>query len=174
MTSVMGNKTKVFAVYLICLLLLITFGCNPVMKAERRVLNNVESSERVFRELEKTRPCANDTTIITKNDTTLLVDTITDYKTDTININGIEYITIKEQPKTIVKTIKVNQIKTNYIVDTRRLGIMADSVRFYKLSLDDSTKTSKKWRLRFWGLLGILIGFILIKRFVWSYLNILH
>ena len=174
MTSVMGNKTKVFAVYLICLLLLITFGCNPVMKAERRVLNNVESSERVFRELEKTRPCANDTTIITKYDTTLLVDTITNYKTDTININGIEYITIKEQPKTIVKTIKVNQIKTNYIVDTRRLGIMADSVRFYKLSLDDSTKTSKKWRLRFWGLLGILIGFILIKRFVWSYLNILH
>ena len=49
----MGNKTKVFAIYLICLLLLITFGCNPVMKAERRVLNNVESSERVFRELEK-------------------------------------------------------------------------------------------------------------------------
>ena len=168
----MGNKTKVFAVYLICLL--ITFGCNPVMKAERRVLNNVESSERVFRELEKTRPCANDTTIITKNDTTLLVDTITNYETDTININGIEYITIKEQPKTIVKTIKVNQIKTNYIVDTRRLGIMADSVRFYKVSLDDSIKTSKKWRLRFWGLLGILIGFILIKRFVWSYLNILH
>ena len=170
----MGNKTKVFAVYLICLLLLITFGCNPVMKAERRVLNNVESSERVFRELEKTRPCANDTTIITKNDTTLLVDTITNYETDTININGIEYITIKEQPKTIVKTIKVNQIRTGYIVDTRRLGIMADSVRFYKTSLQDSIKTSKKWRLRFWGLLGILIGFILIKRFVWSYLNILH
>ena len=165
----MGNKTKVFAVYLICLLLLITFGCNPVMKAERRVLNNVASSERVFRELEKTRPCANDTTIITKNDTTLLVDTITDYKTDTININGIEYITIKEQPKTIVKTIKVNQIKTNYIVDTRRLGIMADSVRFYKLSLQDSIKTSKKWRLRFWGLLGILIGFILIKRLFYMY-----
>ena len=43
MTSVMGNKTKVFAVYLICLLLLITFGCNPVLKAERRVLNNLES-----------------------------------------------------------------------------------------------------------------------------------
>jgi hypothetical protein len=174
MTSVMGNKTKVFAVYLICLLLLITFGCNPVMKAERRVLNNVESSERVFRELEKTRPCANDTTIITKNDTTLLVDTITNYKTDTININGVEYITIKEQPKTIVKTIKVNQIKTNYIVDTRRLGIMADSVRYYKVNAQINKEVGNKWKWRFWGLLGILIGFILIKRFVWSYLNILH
>ena len=143
------------------------------MKAERRVLNDVQSSERVFRELEKTRPCANDTTIITKNDTTLLVDTITNYQRDTITINGIEYITIKEEPKTIVKTIKVNQIHTGYIVDTRRLGIMVDSVRFYRTSLQDSTNTSKKWRLRFWGLLGILIGFILIKRFVWSFLNTL-
>ena len=141
------------------------------MKAERRVLNDVQSSERVFRELEKTRPCANDTTIITKNDTTTLVDTITNYKTDTININGIEYITIKEQPKTIVKTVTVHKVHTGYIVDTRRLGIMVDSVRFYKASLQDSINTSKKWRLRFWGLLGILIGFILIKRFLWSFLN---
>jgi len=171
MTNVMGNKTKVFAVYLICLLLLITFGCNPVMKAERRVLNNLESSERVFRELEKTRPCANDTTIITKNDTTLLVDTITNYKTDTININGVEYITIKEQPKTIVKTIKVNQIKTNYIVDTRRLGIMADSVRYYKVNAQINKEVGNKWKWRFWGLLGILIGIVTIKRSIIGYFN---
>jgi hypothetical protein len=169
----MANKSKIFIFYLICLFLIIVLGCNPVRKAERKVLNNIESSERVFRELEKTRPCANDTTIITKNDTTLLVDTITNYKTDTISIDGVEYITIKEAAKTIVKTIKVNQVHTGYIVDTRRLGIMIDSVRFYKVSLKDSIKTSKKWRLRFWGLLGILIGFILIKRFVWSFLNTL-
>ena len=170
----MANSTKVFIIYIICLFLIIAFGCNPILKAERKVLNNVESSERVFRELEKTRPCANDTTIITKNDTTLLVDTIINYKRDTININGVEYITIKEEPKTIVKTVKVHQIHTGYIVDTRRLGIVLDSVRIYKTSLQDSINTSKKWSHRFWGLLGILIGFILIKRFVWSYLNILH
>jgi len=170
----MGNKSKIFIIYVICLIILLISACNPIMKAERRVLNDLQSSERVFRELEKTRPCANDTTIITKNDTTLLVDTITNYKTDTININGVEYITIKEQPKTIVKTIKVNQIKTNYIVDTRRLGIMADSVRYYKVNAQINKEVGNKWKWRFWGLLGILIGFILIKRFVWSYLNILH
>ena len=169
----MGNKSKIFIIYLICLIVLLISACNPIMKAERRVLNDVKSSERVFRELEKTRPCANDTTIITKNDTTLLVDTITNYQRDTITINGIEYITIKEEPKTIVKTIKVHQIHTGYIVDTRRLGIVQDSVRFYKASLQESINTSKKWRLRFWGLLGILIGFILIKRFLWSFLNTL-
>ena len=171
MTSVMGNKTKVFAVYLICLLLLITFGCNPVMKAERRVLNNLESSERVFRELEKTRPCANDTTIITKNDTTLLVDTITNYKTDTININGIEYITIKEAAKTIVKTVTVHKVHTGYIVDTRRLGIVLDSVRYYKVNAQINKEVGNKWKWRFWGLLGILIGIVTIKRSIIGYFN---
>jgi hypothetical protein len=167
----MGNKTKVFAVYLICLLLLITFGCNPVMKAERRVLNNLESSERVFRELEKTRPCANDTTIITKNDTTLLVDTITNYKTDTININGIEYITIKEAAKTIVKTVTVHKVHTGYIVDTRRLGIVLDSVRYYKVNAQINKEVGNKWKWRFWGLLGILIGIVTIKRSIIGYFN---
>lgn len=165
----MANKSKIFIFYLICLFLIIVFGCNPVRKAERKVLNNLESSERVFRELEKTRPCANDTTIITKNDTTLLIDTIVNYKRDTISINGVEYITIKEEPKTIVKTVTVHKENTGYIVDTRRLGIVLDSVRIYKTSLQDSIKTSKKWRLRFWGLLGILIGFILIKRLFYMY-----
>ncbi len=169
----MGNKTKIFAIYLICLLLIIAFSCNPVLKAERKVLNNVESSERVFRQLEKTRPCANDTTIITKNDTTLLVDTITNYKTDTVNINGIEYITIKEQPKTIVKTVTVHKIHTGYIVDTRRLAISLDSVRYYKESLQQSKDTSKKWKSRFWFLILAIGAFIIIKRIICKYLNIL-
>jgi hypothetical protein len=159
---------------IILILALFMVGCNPIKKAERTVLNNLESSERVFRELEKTRPCANDTTIMTKYDTTLLVDTLTNYQRDTITINDKEYITIKEAGKTIVKTIKVNQIHTGYIVDTRRVGILLDSVRYLGISLKDSNKTSNKWMWRFWALFGILIGYILIKRFLWSYLNILH
>jgi hypothetical protein len=158
----------------IILLSLLLVGCNPIRKAERTVLNNIESSERVFRELEKTRPCVNDTTLITKYDTTLLTDTLVDYKRDTITLNGIEYITTKEAGKTIVKTIKVHEIHTGYIVDTRRVGILLDSVRFYKVNSQINKETSNKWRLRFCSLLGIIIGFIIIKRFLWSYLNILH
>jgi hypothetical protein len=159
---------------IIIIFALFILGCNPIKKAERTVLNNLESSERVFRELEKTRPCVNDTTLITKYDTTLLVDTLTNYKTDTITINGKEYITIKEAGKTILKTIKVKEIQTSYIVDNRRIGILLDSVRFYKVNSQINKETSNKWMWRFWTLLGILIGYILIKRFLWSYLNILH
>lgn len=154
------------------LFLILVLGCNPIRKAEKRVLNDRESSERVFRELEKTHPCANDTTLITKYDTTLLTDTITNYKRDTITINGIEYITIKEAPKTIVKTVKVHEIHTGYIVDTRRIGIIMDSIRFYKTSSESNKTTSNKWRGRFWWLIIGLIGYITIKRLKCIYLNI--
>lgn len=149
--------------------LVFAIGCSPIRKAEKRVLNDIESSERVFRELEKTRPCANDTTLITKYDTTLLVDTITNYQRDTVTVNGIEYITIKEAPKTIVKTVKVKEIHTGFVVDTRAIGIALDSVRYYKVNAQMNKDTSNKWRGRFWALLGILIGYILIKRLFFMY-----
>jgi hypothetical protein len=159
---------------LLLIFLVFAIGCSPIRKAEKRVLNDKESSERVFRELEKTRPCANDTTLITKYDTTLLTDTITNYQRDTVSINGKEYITIKEAAKTIVKTVKVKEIHTGFVVDTRAIGIALDSVRYYKVNAQMNKETSNKWRGRFWALLGILIGFILIRRFLWSLANISH
>lgn len=166
---IQGMANKILFLFLILVL-----GCNPIRKAEKRILNDRESSERVFRELEKTRPCANDTTLITKYDTTLLIDTLIDYKRDTITINGIKYITIKEAAKTIIKTVKVHEVHTGFVVDTRRIGIIMDSIRFYKASSESNKTTSNKWMWRFWALFGTLIGFIIIKRFLWSYLNILH
>jgi len=161
----MANKILV-------LFLMLSLGCSPIRKAEKKVLNNLESSERVFRELEKTRPCVNDTTLITKYDTTLLVDTITNYRRDTITIDGKEYITIFEEPKTIVKTVKVHEIKTGYIIDTRRLNLALDSVRYYKVNAQINKEISNKWMWRFWGLLGVLIGFITIKRLICRFQNI--
>lgn len=166
----MAPRNKLLLIYLLILAILILTACNPIRKAERRVLNDVAASERVFRELEKTRPCANDTAFVTLLDTLVTTDTITDYKSDTIN----NVVTLKEAGKTIYKTKRIVQIKTGYIVDTRRLGIMADSLRFYKLSLETSKKYHKEWRFRFWLLLASLIGIFILKRFVWSYLNMLR
>ena len=143
----------------ILFLFLLLASCNPLRKAERRVLASPDASERIFRELEKTRPCANDTSFVTILDTLVTNDTIIDYKRDTIN----NVITLTEKGKTIYKTKKVVEVKTGYIVDTRRLGILADSVRFYKTSLDIASKTSyeyKKWLILL--VIGILV-FIIIK-----------
>lgn len=163
----MGNKTKIFIIYLICLFLLIISGCNSIKKAEKRVLNNLESSERVFRELEKTRPCANDTSFVVKTDTIYNIDTTTYYKYDTIN----NVITLTEKAKIIYKTKIITKTNNAFIVDNRRLNIMADSVRFYKTSLSDSINTSNKWKYRFWVLLLALIGFIVIKRLFLTYIK---
>lgn len=146
-------------------LLLFIVACNPIRKAERLILNDKEASERVFRALEPLHPCANDTAIVTKIDTLVTTDTLINYKRDTIQVNGIEYITIKEEPKTIIKTVKVHQIHTGYIVDTRAIGIALDSVRYYKTLAQVNKDTSKDWSRRFWVLLGalIIIGFLKYK-----------
>lgn len=166
----MAPKSKLLVLYLIILAILILTGCTTIRKAERRVLNDVAASERVFRELEKSRPCANDTAFVTLLDTLVTTDTITDYKYDTIN----NVVTLKEAGKTIYKTKRVVEIKTGYIVDTRRLGIALDSVRYFKTLSQNNKDTSDKWRLRFWVLIIAISGIFILKRFVWSYLSMLH
>ena len=155
----MGERTKIILFYLALLAIAILSSCNPLQKAQRRILANPAASERIFRELEKTRPCANDTSFVTILDTLVTSDTIIDYKRDTIN----NVITLTEAGKTIYKTKKVVEVKTGYIVDTRRLAIMADSLRFYKTSLDNATHTTyqyKKWLIL--AIMAILI-YIIIK-----------
>lgn len=164
------EKSKLLILYITILAILILTACNPIRKAERRVLNDVAASERVFRELEKTRPCANDTSFVILKDTIYNIDTTIDYKYDTIN----NVITKTLQGKTIYKTRRVVEIKTGYIVDTRRIGIMADSLQFYKTSLQVSKDAHKSIKIKFWALICLIIGFFILKRFLWSFLSILR
>jgi hypothetical protein len=165
----MATKAKLFIVYLIILLGILIVGCNPIMKAERLVLNNRDASNRVFNTLALERPCANDTMVVTLSDTTILQDTIFDYKRDTIN----NVITLTEKGKTIVKTIKIVDIKTAYVQDMRMVAILSDSVRFYKLLYQAEHKYKKKAESRFWWLIIGVAAFLILKRYVWSFLNTL-
>jgi hypothetical protein len=165
----MGNKTRLFLIYLLVILAVIFSACNPLRKAERLVLNNRDASNRVFNTLALERPCANDTTIITLSDTTIVQDTIIDYKRDTID----QVITLTEKGKTIVKTIKVVDIKTAFVQDTRMVGILIDSVRFYKVLYQTEHKYKQKAESRFWWLIIAIAGILILKRYLWSFLNTL-
>jgi hypothetical protein len=165
----MGNKTRLFLIYLLVILAVIFTACNPLRKAERLVLSNRDASNRVFNTLALERPCANDTTIITLSDTTIVQDTIIDYKRDTID----QVITLTEKGKTIVKTIKVVDIKTAFVQDTRMVGILIDSVRFYKVLYQTEHKYKQKAESRFWWLIIALVGILILKRYLWSFLNTL-
>ena len=166
----MEPKSKLLLIYLAILALLILAACNPLRKAERLVLNNRDASNRVFNTLALERPCANDTIIVTLSDTTILQDTIIDYKRDTIN----NVITLTEQGKTIVKTIKVKDIKTAYVQDMRMIAILSDSVRFYKVLYQTEHKYKKQAEARFlWLIIALAVIFIL-KPYVWSLVNTLR
>lgn len=165
----MATKAKLFIVYLLILVGILIIGCNPIKKAERLVLNNRDASNRVFNTLALERPCANDTMVVTLSDTTILQDTIFDYKRDTIN----NVITLTEQGKTIVKTIKVVDIKTAYVQDMRMIAILSDSVRFYKVLYQAEHKYKKKAESRFWWLIIVIAAIFILKRYLWSFLNTL-
>ena len=166
----MAPKSKLLLIYLAILALLILSACNPLRKAERLVLNNRDASNRVFNTLALDRPCVNDTMVVTLSDTTILQDTIFDYKRDTIN----NVITLTEQGKTIVKTIKVKDIKTAYVQDMRMIAILSDSVRFYKVLYQTEHKYKKQAEARFWWLIIAIAGIFILKRYLWSFLNTLH
>lgn len=166
----MAPKNKLILIYLAIIAGLILTACNPLRKAERRVLSDRDASKRIFNTLALDNPCANDTIIFTLSDTTILHDTIVDYKRDTIN----NVITLTEQGKTIVKTIKVKDIKTAYVQDMRMIGILADSVRYYKVLYQAEHKYKKQAERRLFWLIIIIAAIVILKRYLWSFLNMLR
>ena len=130
-----------------------------IKTAQKKVLNDRQASEEVFNTLAFTHPCANDTAFFTKTDTIITSDTLISYKTDTVD----HVISLTEMGKTIIKTVKVHDIKTAYIVDTRLVGILKDSVQYYKTSLLISTNTIDKYKHQFWMLIMSLIIMIILR-----------
>ena len=165
----MAPINKLILIYLAIVALLI-ISCNPIRKAERLVLNNRDASNRVFNTLALERPCANDTAFILNSDTITNTDTITNYKRDTIN----NIITLTEQGKTIYKTRDIVKIHTGYIVDVRKVAILMDSVRYYKVLYNTEHKYKQQAERRFWWLIIAIVGFIFLKRYLWSLVNTLH
>jgi len=166
----MAPKSKLILIYLAIIAALILTACNSLRKAERRVLSDRDASKRVFNTLALDNPCANDTIIFTLSDTTILHDTLVDYKRDTIN----NVITLTEQGKTIVKTIKVKDIKTAYVQDMRMIGILADSVRYYKVLYQAEHKYKKQAERRLFWLIIVIAAIVILKRYLWSFLNMLR
>jgi hypothetical protein len=162
----MAPKNKLILIYLAIIAALILTACN----AERRVLSDRDASKRIFNTLALENPCANDTIIFTLSDTTILHDTLVDYKRDTIN----NVITLTEKGKTIVKTIKVKDIKNAYVQDMRMIGILADSVRYYKVLYQAEHKYKKQAERRLFWLIIVIAAIVILKRYLWSFLSMLR
>lgn len=153
MTQDMANRI----VFILCFFLL---SCGGIRKAERRVLSNPESAERVFRELEKTRPCSNDTSYITSIDTIVEVD---HYVSRLPALNFPSFAIPNNVEKHECKKEKIIVSKTGYVVDNRRLNVALDSVRYFKTLNDINSKDKNKYQKRFILLIIGIIIYAIIK-----------
>lgn len=146
-----------------------------IKKAEKKVLNNIESRKKVFRAIEPDFPCVTDSFVTFISDTLIKIDTAYKYKLDTINslqvIESVDTVFVN-------KTIRIKDTTKVIVTDLRRLNIALDSVNYYKglsayykVQFNEQTEQTKvqknrgdKWKLYFWLLLIIpIILFIVYK-----------
>lgn len=149
----------------ITILIFLFAGCKAAkdQRAVGRVLGDEDLSNQVFKALEKTRPCINDTITETLPGIERVVsDTIYDFievpveKTDTLEITTAGKIKVMYVNKTIYKTDTL--VKT--VEDVRRLNLVTKE-RYQLLGkveqLDkdrkEERKNAKKW---FWLFLGVV------------------
>lgn len=110
-------------------------GCNPAARLARKqaqavstVLANNDLVNSVGVEWSKNHPCANDTTILNFGR-----DTVTSFLHDTL-LDGYTY------RDTVYKTVNINTLKTvrihdtlnRYIVDSRAVNSLTDSINHYR------------------------------------------
>ena len=131
----LSEIAKLLLIYIIGIVLLIClWSCNPLKKAENKVLANVESVKRVRAVTDPLYPCANDSLVFihdstTVVETTYLRDTLVMQRNDTTFVNYFDTaIVIKLVTKTI-NTVVTDKREVNKLQDS----INAMAIREAKL-----------------------------------------
>lgn len=159
-----------YVLLLLAWILLIT-GCNPIRKAENRVLADVESVKRVRAKTDELFKCANDTILDFIHDTTITE------RTDTIThvVNG-EPVFGKVVVRDTIRQIRTRTIQQNHIVvDYREQNKGKDTIQALRIELarkDGQILQEQKnvdaaedqSTIRLWIILGM--GVMLILSFV--------
>ena len=131
----LSEIAKLLLIYIIGIVLLIClWSCNPLKKAENKVLANVESVKRVRAVTDPLYPCANDSLVFIHDSATVvetqyLRDTLVMQRNDTTFVNYFDTaIVIKLVTKTI-NTVVTDKREVNKLQDS----INAMAIREAKL-----------------------------------------
>lgn len=175
----LNEIAKLLLIYIIGIVLLICmWSCNPLKKAESRVLVNVESVQRVRAATDKLYPCANDSLVFIHDSTTVLEteylrDTLIESRNDTTFVNYFD---------TAVVTKTVTVTKEITVLDGRELGKLNDSLTAIRLreaafkgqqlekdkQIREAKKSKQTWFLLalFAGISLLIIGFLEIYKVI--------
>ncbi len=147
-------------------------GCSTAKdsRAFKRVVNNPELADRTFKQLEKTRPCTNDTTIFVDGKEVIKYDTVfsKDFQTDTTILNDTVYIT-KTKPVYINKYIYKTDTVKSVVTDNRRLQLAYDDNNKLKGANEVLTKSVKSERQRGNKWMWLFIGAVSLSVLVTAY-----
>lgn len=161
----MKKETSALLTFYLVVLIIIVWlsGCSAAKdnRAFKRVLSNPELADRTFKQLERTRPCTNDTVIFVDGKEVIRYDTVLskEYNTDTTILNDTVYIT-KTKPVYITKYIYRTDTVKSVVTDTRRLQLAYDDNNTLKGANDVLTKSVKEERERGNRFLYWLIGIV--------------
>ncbi len=164
----MKKETSALIIFYLVLIIIIVclWGCSSTGrndKAYYRVINNPNLSSRAFYELQKTRPCVNDTlTQLINGKEEIIYDTLGFYNTDTLTDvqTDIKYIT---KYKDVVKTIRKTDTIRSIVEDTRRWNLANDSLIYYRGKVDQLNADVKSERQRGNKWLGWFIGLVVVS-----------
>ncbi len=127
------NLNEIAKLLLICIigivLLICMWACNPLKKAENRVLANVESVQRVRAATDPLFPCANDSLVFIHDSTTVenteyQRDTLIDVRNDSTFIYYYDTVTLEKTRYKVVNTI---------VTDNREINKLRDSLNSIRL-----------------------------------------
>jgi hypothetical protein len=162
----------IFVVVITAAIIALLTSCNPVKK----VLKDSAKMQQVFNKGVELGWCVNDTLVVSQSDTLITYDTIysLDFNTDTYTVDRE---VIRNVTKVVSKTIRITDTITKVVTDNSRLNLKQkenDNLRSQIVTSREQLQESKeetkqarqqrnKWRLLFWVILAVIIGFILRK-----------
>ena len=170
----LSEIAKLLLIYIIGILLLVClWSCNPLKKAENKVLANVESVKRVRAVTDPLYPCANDSLVFIHDSATVvetqyLRDTLVMQRNDTTFVNYFDTaIVIKLVTKTINTVVtdkrEVNKLQDSINALRLREAKLQGAINEQRLEYNKAKDSKSIWRMIAICLFIAFIGSGIIK-----------
>ena len=157
-TNPINPLDQLLFVYILLIILLILFSCNPV----KQVLKDKDKLDKVAEVVVKSGYCANDTTILTKSDTTIVVDTLHD-TTNIVEVKVKNDTVYQTKVKTVVKTVTIRDTIKSIVVDNARVRLLQEDIlklRERNISIQEQLTEQKRIsRRRWWWIVLLIVSF---------------
>ena len=154
----LSEIAKLLLIYIIGILLLVClWSCNPLKKAENKVLANVESVKRVRAVTDPLYPCANDSLVFihdsaTVVETTYLRDTLIMQRNDTTFVNYFDTAIVTKLVTKTINTVVTDKREVNKHIDSinalrLREAKLQGAINEQRLEYNKAKDSKSIWRM---------------------------